>query len=344
MMSITHAVIALSGTTLLLGETSPLIIGLTVMGSLLPDIDTSKSLIGRLLFPISRWLENRHAHRTITHSLFATMLIGVVTFPLTYKIGVKPWLAISLGHLVSCFSDTCTKEGVGLFFPAADRAIYGNNPNYRLRTGSKVEYWILALFLLLSVWFTNVQLAGGFVLGFNQMLGIREGVEQMYNRYGGNHHIWVTIKGYNMSDISSIDSRFLLVGRSSKEYIVQDKYGVYRTGEDIFVEHISSTVGESATTSEKNIVLNDDDAIVVLKEMSQFNPTVGIYLSGTLEIDDSEELQIVTDPGKFEAVRKEGNRVTLELCPIEQAILVLKDQFVYGTLTAKMITPQPKGL
>jgi inner membrane protein len=103
-------------------------------------------------------------------------------------------------------------------------------------------------------------------------------------------------------------------------------------------------VGESATTSEKNIVLNDDDAIVVLKEMSQFNPTVGIYLSGTLEIDDSEELQIVTDPGKFEAIRKEGNRVILELCPIEQAILVLKDQFVYGTLTAKMITPQPKGL
>jgi inner membrane protein len=52
-MSITHALIAAAGTSLILGTASPLSLGLAVLGSQLPDIDTSTSLIGQILFPIS---------------------------------------------------------------------------------------------------------------------------------------------------------------------------------------------------------------------------------------------------------------------------------------------------
>jgi inner membrane protein len=50
MMAITHACIALASTTLLLNTAHPLPLGLAILGSQLPDIDTSTSLIGQICF------------------------------------------------------------------------------------------------------------------------------------------------------------------------------------------------------------------------------------------------------------------------------------------------------
>ncbi len=46
MMSVTHCAIALSGTSLILGTINPLALGLAVIGSQLPDLDTTTSTIG----------------------------------------------------------------------------------------------------------------------------------------------------------------------------------------------------------------------------------------------------------------------------------------------------------
>jgi len=35
---------------------NPLFIGMTIFGSLLPDIDHTKSWIGKLFYPIAKWL------------------------------------------------------------------------------------------------------------------------------------------------------------------------------------------------------------------------------------------------------------------------------------------------
>ena len=72
MMAITHAVISSSVTSLVLGKTDTLTLGLSIIGSQLPDLDSSKSIIGQIFFPISRYLENNFPHRSITHSLIAT--------------------------------------------------------------------------------------------------------------------------------------------------------------------------------------------------------------------------------------------------------------------------------
>ena len=46
--------------------------GLAILGSQIPDIDTTTSTIGKIFFPISSWIEDRFPHRSITHSLLAT--------------------------------------------------------------------------------------------------------------------------------------------------------------------------------------------------------------------------------------------------------------------------------
>ena len=53
MMAITHAAIAAAGTSLVLGTFNPLPLGLAILGSQLPDLDTTTSTIGKIFFPLS---------------------------------------------------------------------------------------------------------------------------------------------------------------------------------------------------------------------------------------------------------------------------------------------------
>jgi LexA-binding, inner membrane-associated putative hydrolase len=63
-MSITHATIAVAGTSLILGTASPLPLALAILGSQLPDIDTTTSTIGQICYPIAQWIETRYPHCT----------------------------------------------------------------------------------------------------------------------------------------------------------------------------------------------------------------------------------------------------------------------------------------
>lgn len=46
----------------------------------LPDADTTSSYIGRLLWPLARAIERRWGHRTITHSLLATIALALAAY------------------------------------------------------------------------------------------------------------------------------------------------------------------------------------------------------------------------------------------------------------------------
>ena len=56
------------------------VILITAIFGLLPDIDSHTSTIGRAFPFISKPLESRFGHRTITHSLFSLALISLLTF------------------------------------------------------------------------------------------------------------------------------------------------------------------------------------------------------------------------------------------------------------------------
>lgn len=145
-MAITHAALSTAGVALLLSTAHPVALGLAVLGSQLPDLDTSTSLIGQLCFPVSHWLEERFPHRSVTHCLLATAALAVVALPISYALGaVKLAAALPLGHLPACFSDTFTKQGVQLFWPMPGWSISVSNPRRRLTTSGPGEYWVLAM-------------------------------------------------------------------------------------------------------------------------------------------------------------------------------------------------------
>jgi inner membrane protein len=106
-----------------------------IVGALLPDIDTEKSLLGRFISV------GRFGHRTATHSLLALALSGLgVWFPLGR--------AFFLGYLSHLILDMLTPQGITLLYPKLTSFILlgGSIP-----TGSWKETAITVLLLLSSL-------------------------------------------------------------------------------------------------------------------------------------------------------------------------------------------------
>ena len=213
MMAITHAAIAAAGTSLVLGTAEPLPLGLAILGSQIPDIDTTTSTIGKIFFPISSWIEDRYPHRSITHCLLATVAIALVSLGVNHFLlgDIRAAIALPLGHLLSCFSDTFTKQGVQLFYPEPAWAISVSNPRRRLKTGGAGELWVLGIAIALLVFGIYLANDGGITQKVSQNLGLRDGVIRIYNQNAATNHVYADIKGVWASDRTSADGKYWII-------------------------------------------------------------------------------------------------------------------------------------
>jgi inner membrane protein len=109
-------------------------------------------------------------------------------------------IALPLGHLLACFSDTFTKQGVQLFYPDPAWAISVSNPRRRLKTGGAGELWVLGTAIALLIFGITIANGGGLTQKVSQNLGLRDGVIQVYNENASTHQVYAEIKGYWASD------------------------------------------------------------------------------------------------------------------------------------------------
>ncbi len=343
MMSITHCAIAAAGTSLILGTGQPLPLGLAILGSQLPDIDTTTSTIGKIFFPISSWIEDRFPHRSITHSLLATASIAALSLAVNYFFlhgSIKAAIALPLGHLLSCFSDTFTKQGVQLFYPAPAWAISVSNPRRRLKTGGAGELWVLGIaiaLLTLGIYLAN---GGGITQKVSQNLGLRDGIVRIYNENASTNKVYAEIKGYWTSDRTSADGKYLIIGNEGSEFIVTDGKGIYQTGEQIITSKVTTEVGEAASIEIKNLSFNDESAIAQLEELQQTYPGADIFLNGELTVDFPEDVKVPIEPNQMATAALSGNRIKFSYCSLEGAIALLREQYAIGNLEIRMVQPR----
>ncbi len=340
MLAITHAAITSAGTSLILGTADPLLLGLSIIGSQLPDLDTTTSTIGKIFFPISSWIEDRFPHRTITHSLLATAAIAVVSLSVNHfwlHGSLKTAIALPLGHLLACFSDTFTKQGVQLFYPEPVWAISVSNPRRRLKTGGAGELWVLGIaiaLLILGIYLAN---GGGITQKVSQNLGLRDGIVQVYNENAATHHVYASITGYWASDRTNADGKYLIIGNEGKEFIVTDGKGIYKTGEQIITSKVTTTVGEVATTEIKNLTFNDEDPIPALREIQQNYPNSDVFVSGDLAVDFPEDVKIPIESKQMVTASLVGSRVKFDYCDLDGAIALLREQYAVGTVEVRIL-------
>jgi inner membrane protein len=175
------SVIHLSGDPLTMAKAVPLVLlvnkaiyYLSVgFGSLLPDIDNARSMLGRRFGIISKGIQHIAGHRTLFHSLLGLVvgsllaigLEGIVvyllgthglTFPeVVVRTSHMVFFGVLFGCIMHILADALTEGGVPLLWPDRRRFGFPPNPHWRFRTGTWPEHVIVWTFIILvgiSVW------------------------------------------------------------------------------------------------------------------------------------------------------------------------------------------------
>jgi inner membrane protein len=144
---------------------NPVFIGVTVLGSLLPDIDHTKSWIGKSVYPIAKWLSRNYGHRTITHSIF--FLIGIFLISLFIEKNFREDYSISTILFFSILShfifDMVTLAGIPLFYPFyKNPCVLPANPEMRIRSGNIRQEGIILFMFCFLTFFMQDLFANGF--------------------------------------------------------------------------------------------------------------------------------------------------------------------------------------
>ncbi len=147
----THAIIGIfAGLVVVSWTGDPLSFFICLFASLLPDIDSTKSFIGRRFYfrPI-QWIVK---HRGFFHSLTACILFSLIIARIAPSIS----FAFFVGYAAHLLADSFTVEGVTPFWPLAHKT------EGTMTTGNLSEnfiffsFCVLSLLVLLRLYFNSV--------------------------------------------------------------------------------------------------------------------------------------------------------------------------------------------
>lgn len=149
----------------------PEYLGVTVVFALLPDIDHTRSIVGKAVYPLARWISIKFGHRTITHSLvfYLAVLLLVRAVELLY-LNTNVFSVLAAYALLSHnVFDMCTRQGIPFFYPFSTRpCVLPANPNMRLRTNDlRSEAVIFVLFCSMML-FCMPLFSNGFWMQYNK--------------------------------------------------------------------------------------------------------------------------------------------------------------------------------
>ena len=189
----------------------------------MPDIDTTHSTLGRLLKPISKFLDENFGHRTITHSLLGFAILAGLFYSL-YFIAPAWYKAGLIGYLSHLLIDTTNKTGVPFLYPNNTYAVFPGNSRWRIKVGSLGEYILCGIFILLTVGIWYLQ-GIGLRSWFNNMIATPQMAASEYRSFAGQYSMQAKVEGFytlsqkpienaNFELIDSLDDSTLL-GRNA---------------------------------------------------------------------------------------------------------------------------------
>lgn len=144
---------------------NPIFVSVTLIGSILPDVDHTKSVIGKAFYPLAKYLSVNYGHRTITHSLL--FLIGICLTSVFIERNFREDYSISTILFFSVFShllfDMVTLQGIPLFYPFyKNPCVLPANPEMRIRSGNIRQEGIILFIFCFLTFFMQDLFANGF--------------------------------------------------------------------------------------------------------------------------------------------------------------------------------------
>jgi len=157
----------------------------TALFAILADIDHTRSPIGKLFFPISKYLDRKYGHRTITHSLIAYFglyaVIRLIEIISNQKNDVS--FVFCFAYASHLIFDMMTKQGVPLFYPfKKNPCVIPENPALRLKSSDfKTETVIFCFFIIIGITCQPL-FANGFWTSFNNSFGTLMHLTSEFNK------------------------------------------------------------------------------------------------------------------------------------------------------------------
>ena len=201
---------------------SPALLSTTLFCSMLPDIDTPNSIIGRKL-AVSRLINRKFGHRTFTHSLLfilSAALLCSVFSQFVFQINNFAF-TVALALFSHSFFDMMTVSGVEFMYPFS-RSIYvlPSNPRYRLRVRDfRSEFFVFIIFIVLLL-FMRPLLNSGFWSSYNRLFGTQANLHSQYLK--SNSLLYATYNLKSGSVISKVSGYVVLADEMTSTLLLDD--------------------------------------------------------------------------------------------------------------------------
>lgn len=280
------------------------------LSSIIPDIDTAASFVGRAFPFVSKRLERKFGHRTLTHSAALIVSLAIVLSPI-YFLFPDLYACFLIGYASHPFLDTMTVHGVKLFYPFSNRKcvfpLEVNNPHrYRLETGSKLDRALSVLFLVgcIPTFFIAHQGYERFIRSTQKNI---ESAVRDYNEFSKDHFVFAEVVAYNMMTKERIEGVFEIIGTLDENTVLfKGTDGVIQSlGKEYDAEYVAERIicrkGDPAQTVVRSVdmsnqllvqiltqldfrfethifgALSSSDAFSVPQESRTFNPVAGSF-------------------------------------------------------------------
>ena len=213
MMAITH--MALAGVMCVALKAPEQVIALAIVGSVLPDIDQPRSMVGKALFVVSYPINKLFGHRKFIHSVLLWGVLAIVG-----GLYFKPLMWLGLGAVSHCLLDCWNTKGVELCAPITEKMFVLGSRKYRIISGTRAEFIVLGI-ILLFLWLTIiVEHQGGLRGIFERFMGRYEVVLARHEE-AGKKVCYVTGK-LRLKDGTLKQGRWLVIGTEGSGLALYD--------------------------------------------------------------------------------------------------------------------------
>jgi len=241
MTSSTHiitSIISISAINALSGHPfHPAPIAVAAFMSILPDVDSPQSHIGRWCKPLSGFLYRKIGHRTLTHSIFGWGMAAILFLPLKLlPIDIDLYGATLIGYISHAILDLANLEGVALTYPLLPhhRWVFPGDAAYRVKADSPREQVLRMVGLLVMTGLLALNLLGGRTV-FHSFLGTPSAIGRDYaDQLKQGHRLIVTIEGIWTRGQGHVDDEFDVVAATDVGIFVR------RPGDPMKLYEISS--------------------------------------------------------------------------------------------------------
>lgn len=210
-----------------------------LLGALVPDLDSPKAPVSRLLSFVSSPVCRRFAHRTLLHSLVGMVLAIIPVYGLLRLggiwAGLRPALVsqfFAVGYFSHLVLDTLTKRGVPYLWPLIrnpfgyptfeeDRIISGD---LRWELGFTGSFVIATILLLPSIRYGAGTTLANVVGQLPQLRGVYESAV--------GQEVVVRFDGYRAVDKAPVAGEALALGEEGDGFVVLWQGQVHRLGHD----------------------------------------------------------------------------------------------------------------